>query len=280
MERLTYADTYEMVFDPNLESGTMVGADPQEDPPVLKGGGLGGVWVGAKGTPFSQKVFTNRPDRVTMLLDLGYRFKDASNFYTASESGTRGAGTGSAAWRFRAAFSTTHRTTEPYLVLSYQRDLNLKQDIRDESGTTLSSAANLNPADDIGALAGAEVLVYENEAQGSRVAIDFFARLGYRSWQDVPSGIYLPSVVANSYGQVVTQSEALYGRGGLGVDWRLFEYVQWNVAGDVGTHTAQRMEHPYTVRSGIDNLDFAVFTNVRIRLRDAKTAIASEPLPD
>lgn len=278
---LAYSDTYEMVFDPNLDSGTMRNTDSLNNPPTVSGGGLGGLWIGARGTPFSEKIFTGRPDRITMLLDVGYRFKDNSNFYTTNDSGNRGGGPGAAAWRASMAVSTQHRAAEPYMRFLYQRDLNIIQDIRDDGGNVLKQNADLNPADNLEALAGVELLAFENEAAGTKVTVDFFTKLGYRSFQDVPSGIYLPSVVAVSDGDVVTQSETSYVRGGLGLNWRMFEYLQFNVGGDVGTHTAQRLEHPYLVRTGMDTLDFSVFTTMRMRIRDAKTAISGlSPTPE
>ncbi len=276
-ERIAYADTHEMAFDPNQETGTMIGTDADPSPPTISGSGFGGVWVGVKGTPFSQTLFAARPDRVTMLLDLGYRFADRTSFFTTNDDDRRGGGPGGAAWRASAAFSTTHHATDPYLVFSYEHDMAIVTDVRDETGTVLASDAELNPADNLEAIAGAEIRVFRNEASGAAVDLDFFVRAGYWTWQDVPSGIYLPSVVAPSYGQVVTQSDVMYARGGVGVEWRMFEYLEWDVAGEAGTRSAHRLEYPYAVSTGLDSFDYAITTSFTFRIRDAKPAIQTNP---
>ena len=274
-QQIAYADTHVMMFDPNDETGTMVGTDPDPSPPTISGAGPGGVWVGAKGTPFSQTLFDERPDRLTMLLEAGYRFADRTNFYTTNDQGHRGGGPGGAGWRASAAFSTTHRSTDPYLKFLYEHDLAIVQDVKDDSGTVLAADATVNPADNLEALAGAEVRVYRNDESGASLDLDFFLRVGYATWQDVPSGIYLPFVVAPSDGQVVTQSDMLYGRGGVGVDWEVFEYVEWDVAGEAGTRTAHRLEYPYDVSTGVDSFDYAITTSITIRIRDTKPTIAT-----
>ena len=272
-QQISYDDTNVMAFDPNDETGTMVGTDPDPSPPTVSGAGPGGVWIGVKGTPFSQTLFPRRGDRMTMLLEAGYRFADRTNFFTTSDEGHRGGGPGGAAWRASAAFSTTHGSTDPYLKILYEHDLAIVQDVKDENGAVLATDATVNPADNLEALAGAQVRAYRNETSGSAVDLDFFVRVGYSTWQDVPSGIYLPSVVAPSAGQVVTQSDFLYGRGGIGVDWRVHEYVEWDVAGEAGTRTAYRLEYPYDVATGLDSFDYAITTSITIRLREQKPAI-------
>jgi hypothetical protein len=272
-QQIAYSDTHVMMFDPNEETGTMVGTDEDPAPPTISGAGPGGLWIGAKGTPFSQTLFPRRSDRITMLLELGYRFADRTNFFTTIEEGHRGGGPGGAAWRVGAAFSTTHRATDPYLKVTYEQNLAIVQDVKDETGAVLSSDARVDPADDLEALAGAQVRTFRNDASGAGLDLDFFLRVGYSTWQDVPSGIYLPSVVAPSYGQVVTQSDMLYARGGLGVDWRIFEYLEWDVAGEAGTRSAHRLEYPYDVATGVDSFDYAITTSITIRIRDPKPAI-------
>jgi hypothetical protein len=272
-QQIEYADTHLMAFDPNDETGTMLGTDPDPSPPTISGAGPGGVWVGVKGTPFSQTLFADRPDRLTMLLEAGYRFADRSNFFTTSDEGHRGGGPGGAGWRASAAFSTTHRSTDPYLKFAYEHGGAIVQDVKDENGEVVATDATVDPTDNLEALAGAEVRVYRDDDAGAALDLDFFLRAGYSTWQDVPSGIYLPSVVAPSYGQVVTQSDMLYARGGVGVDWRILEQVEWDVAGEVGTRTPHRLEYPYDVATGIDSFDFAITTSVTIRIRDPERTI-------
>ena len=235
----------------------MVGTDADPDPPTISGAGPGGTWIGVKGTPFSQTLFPERPDRMTTLLELGYRFSDWTNFYTTSDQGSRGGGPGSAAWRASAAFSTTHHHADPYLKFTYEHDQAMVEDVKDDTGAVLVSDATVNPADNLETLLGAELRTYENETSGAALDFDFFVRAGYTTWQDVPSGIYLPSVMASSDGQVVTQSDMLYARGGVGVDWQVMEYLEWDVAGEAGTRSGHRLEYPYDVSTG-DSFDYAI----------------------
>ena len=160
------------------------------------------------------------------------------------------------------------------MKVTYEHDQALVQDVKDETGAVLSSDATVNPADHLEMLAGAEVRTYRNETSGAALDLDFFVRAGYSTWQDVPSGIYLPSVIAASDGQAVTQSDMLYVRGGLGVDWRVFEYLEWDVAGEAGTRSGQRLEYPYDIETG-DSFDYAITTSITIRIRDPKPAIAT-----
>ena len=273
-QQIAYADTHLMAFDPNKETGTMVGTDADPDPPTISGAGPGGTWIGVKGTPFSQTLFSERPDRMTMLLELGYRFSDRTNFYTTSDQGSRGGGPGSAAWRASAAFSTTHHHADPYLKFTYEHDQAIVQDVKDDTGAVLVSDATVNPADNLETLVGAELRTYENETSGAALDFDFFVRAGYTTWQDVPSGIYLPSVMASSDGQVVTQSDMLYARGGVGVDWQVMEYLEWDVAGEAGTRSGHRLEYPYDVSTG-DSFDYAITTSITIRIRDSKPTIST-----
>ena len=273
-QQIAYADTHLMAFDPNEGTGTMVGTDADPAPPTVEGAGPGGTWIGVQGTPFSQTLFPRRGDRMTMLLELGYRFADRTNFYTTTDQGSRGGGPGSAAWRASAAFSTTHRSTDPYMKFTYEHDQAIVQDVKDETGAVLASDATVNPADHLEALIGAEVRTYEDETSGAALDLDFFLRAGYSTWQDVPSGIYLPSVIASSDGQAVTQSDMLYARGGVGLDWQVFEYLEWDVAGEAGTRSGHRLEYPYDISTG-DSFDYAITTSITIRIRDPKPTIAT-----
>ena len=273
-QTITFPDAHEMSIDADFgagkEAGTMIGSDELSTPPEVKGSGIGGTWVGLRGTPFSEELFQRRGDRVSWLLEVGYRFKDKSNFWTLNDSGNRGAGDGAPAFRLNAAFSTTYRANQPYLTVGLVRTGRIDVDVADADGTTVATGLIIRPASVYDLGVGTELLAGEYDAGETKgqVKLDFNLHFGYRSWQDIPSGIYLPSILDLTRSIAVTESEYAYAKGGLGVNWRIVEYAQLNVAGDVGTATPQRIEHPYPVDTAMGNVEWGIHTVLRFRARD------------
>jgi hypothetical protein len=269
-DRVAFASGREMTFDPNTDSGTYIDASALDidpfDKPGVQGSGVGGVWVGLHGTPFSQDFA--RRDRATLLLELAFRTPDKTNFWTADESGKRGAGPGASALRLGMAASTTLRNTEPYTAFAWERVGALSTDVRDETGALLASAMEIDPASSATATVGTETTVWRDADSGGQVSLDFHLDLGYRSWQDIPSGLYLPSVLDASRTVPVTQSDAVFLEGGAGMHYRIIEYVQLGLGGTVGTISPYRIEHPYAVSSGVGTLGWGVHGYLRFRARD------------
>ena len=269
-DRVAFGSGREMTFDPNTDSGTYIDAnelviDPF-DKPGTQGSGLGGVWVGLHGTPFSESFA--RRDRATVLLEGGFRTPDKTNFWTTDETGKRGAGPGASAMRLALAASTTVKASQPYARLSWERVGTITTDVRDDTGALVVSAMDIDPASSATATVGTEAQVWSNDEAGSQLSLDFNLSLGYRSWQDIPSGLYLPSVLEASRTVPVTQSDAVFLEGAAGVRYRIIDYVEIGLGGTVGSTSAYRIEHPYDVVAGMGTLAWGVHSYMRVRARD------------
>ncbi len=267
-QKVTYPEASQMAFDPAVDAGTMLGTPAIADPAGIRGSGVGGTWWGFRGTPLSETLWGDRGDRTTWMLEAAYRFKDKTNLWTYGPRGTRGAGPGAPAFRLGTTISTTKGEAQPYLKVQWTRTGRINTDIVDEDERVVARGVELRPASELDLGLGTELQVAEYGEQGAQVALDFRGTFSYRSWQDIPSGIYLPDVLEASKSQVATESETASVLGQFGVNWRFHEYVQLNVAGEVGTNTPRRAEHFYPVSTGMGSVLWGVTTNLRFRLRD------------
>lgn len=273
-ERVRFFDAQTMAFDPRLENGTMLGTTTMPDGDAERGHGLGGVWIGMKGAPMHRELYPRRSDRVSWVLDVGYRFKDQTNFWTYGPRGTRGAGPGAPAFRFVGAVSSKHRWAEPYLQATLLRSGRITTDIVDENQQVVAQGVTLRPASSVDTTLGVQYTVHEY-GQGAMVALDMHSNIGYSTWQDVPTGLYLPSVLDASSAKPATMSERTRVSAGGGVNWRFIEYLQLNVAGDVGINSGGRVEHYYPVSMGIGALEWSVHTTLEFKVRDLLWANAA-----
>ena len=252
---LSYSESNQMLFDPVANRGTMVGTSLVDDPPSFEGSGLEGIWTGVRASPFNER-YTSRGNRVTWLIELAMRTAGDS-FYVADEE-ARGGGTGGSALRARMAFSARRGSVEPYLRFGAQQE---------KAFTVGEDDTSYDPADSVSVDAGLELVSYENEAAGSQLALDFGASTVYRSWQTLPSGVLLPSVMSSSEDIAVTESEYAQLAFRFGVYYRVFENLQINLRSEVGYVMSHVLEHPYAVRSGYDNLYYSAGAEMRIRIR-------------
>ena len=270
--RIGFEDAQQMVIDPGTNSGTMLETATLDPQPEVFGKGMGGPWIGARGTPFSSTLFADRGDKVTWLLDVGYRFQDKTSLWTSTGT-DHGAGPGSAAFRMGTAFSTNIKISEPYLGLSYTRTVPL----RTTDNTGLQADQIVQTASEANVLAGVEVVAYDEGSSGTRVAFDFHANLSMRTWQDVPSGIYLPSVLEASTSLVATQEENAAISGGIGLKYRVMEWAQLELGGDMGTVTAYQVEHFYPVSTGMGTMTWDVHARLTLRGRDQPQRFPWDP---
>lgn len=269
-ERVAWSEARQMIFDPNDDSGTMIGgSDIAIDPyqkPGASGSGLGGVWLGLHGTPFNQDFA--RSDQSTLMLELAWRTPDKSSFWTYGDNGSRGAGPGASALRLHVAGSTTKRWAEPYVYATFVNTGRQTTDVLDESGVVVVTQLEIDPASTFEGGAGVEAVVWKNDETGGKATLDFRGIIGYRSWQDIPSGIYLPNVLDASRTVAVTQSDATWLEARMGVNYRIMAYVQLGAEGSVGTTSPFRVEHPYDITTGIGSLGWGVHSYLRFRARD------------
>ena len=254
LDRYTWGEANEVVFDPNRELGSMAYGDPLPENVVRTGAGAGGVWLGARGTPFSEQ-FTGRGNRSTWLLDVGFRTPDKTNFYVV-DGDTRGAGNGAPALRVRNAFSTTAGQSQPWLEFTWLR----------QGATDTGTLEVLNPQV-LAVRTGVEVRTYHNPVTNAFFAVDLRMGFDYASWADVPSGTYLPSVMESTEGQLVTMGEHSEISAGLGLYWRMFQYGRVDLYGDAHYVMPHRLEHPYPVYTGSDTIRVTAGAKLTILVR-------------
>lgn len=266
-QRLVWSDAREMAFDPTLGAGSMIGAPEVEAPAVEQGGGLMGPTFSIQLSPFNaEHPGKRRADRTTWLIEAGYRLQDQSSFWLERQDGSRGAGPGADAVHLRTAFSTQAATSRPYLELAFDKALTVPTPLRAEDGSVLTSDAPVRPASTLDLRVGAEVPVWTR--QQTEVALDLRTRFGYRTWQDIPSGLYLADVLSASREVLVTQGEAVHAMGGLGVQVRQAGLVDVLVGGDFGAQTPYRVEHPYAVRTDLPTWAWDVGLAARVWIDD------------
>ncbi len=269
--RLAYPSASQMSVDPTTDSGTMVGSDAVTLEPEL-GSGFGGVYLGLRGSPMHQELFSARGDRLSWLLDVGIRFPDRSNLWSYKEGGAdkRGAGPGALGFKISTAFSTTHHGTQPYVRFGTVQSSRLTMDIRDSTGAKVASNVIVRPPSETEMIAGAEITLteYGEAEKAAYVKADLRGIFTYESWSWVPSGTLMPSVLEDTTGLIATQSERVTVMGQAGIDWRFHEVVELQVAGRVGTATPQTVEHFYPVEAGMGGIAWGVHTTLRFRLRD------------
>ncbi len=273
-ERLVWSEAHEMVFDPTLDNGSMLGTPAIDPPPVLKGGGLAGPLLLLRVAPFHTRLHAGRGDRTSWVLEAGYRFQDKSSFYKTTNDGKRGGGTGADALHLRSAWSTERRSNRPYLDVVFDRAFTVPTPLRATDGSILTAGAAVRPASRLDARIGTEVPAIQ--AEGFELAVDLRAHAGYRSWQDVPSGLYLPDVLDTSRSVLVTQGDALSLTGGLGLLFRAPGKLDVRVSGDAGTETPYQIEHPYGLYSGPGALVWAAGLTVRAWLSDALLGLPAD----
>ena len=266
-QRVRFPEASQMDYDPISGEGSLLGSDPVGSTEAEVGAGLGGTWIGIKGSPYHQEIWGDRGDRASVLFEAAYRFEDTTNFYSYGPRGTRGGGPGASAFRLRGAFSTTHRNTQPYLVGTWTRSGRITQDVVDAGGRVVSSGSTFTPASELDLRAGAEFKL-DSYQDGGEVDFDLSGRFGYRSWQDIPSGLYLADVLDASVGRTATEEEYAFVAARAGINWRMVHYLQLNVAGEVGLTTPRTIEHFYPVSTGMGTWTWGVLTSLRFRLRD------------
>jgi len=275
-QRLSWSMAQQMSFDPILGMGSMVGTDPIDPPPVEKGHGLAGPLLAVQLTPFNADLFHNGFHRTTWLLEGGFRFQDKSSFFAERDDGSRGAGPGGAALHLRTAFSTTRQQARPYVQASFDRAFTVATDLRDADHAVVVAGAPVRPASRLDFRVGAEVPVKTGPELA--VSLDVRGRFGYRSWQDIPSGLYLPDVLAASREVLVTQGEALHATGGLGLQLRFPGTADLLVGGDCGVESPYRVEHPYRVRTDLGTVVWQAHLAVRVWIDDKILGLtAAEP---
>lgn len=240
----------QMLYEPVSGQGTYVKGQPLEVAPDLSGSGLQGVWIGVAGAPFREDYHRGVP--ITSRFDVAVR-TPARNQTMYGQG--RGAAPGGVGLLVAGAFSADRGIAEPYLRLAYQGELASDVEVTYADGSS-GGTLRLRPASTVSATVGAELVAMDNPTTGSRFAFDLSLGMTYRSWSDVASGFWLPSVLPTSMGIPVTQGETVMVHGGAAIDVDITRYVGLRL-GATGTYfTPYRIEHVYPMRT--DGQSFAM----------------------
>lgn len=258
-----WTDAQSMAFDPTLGKGSMrTGSDLSTDP--VTGSGLSGVWLGAQVAPFSWEQLPERGNRANWLLDVSFRTPDGTHFYDTS-GGERGAGTGSSALRLRSGFSKKLGQSQPWIEATYLRQGDTDVILNDATGAEVSATV-INP-DSLTVMSGIEVHTFADPVTQAEFAVDFRLGYAYQSWGDLPSGLYLPSVLSTSQGTLSTMGEQSRAIAGIGIYWRIFEYLKLETVADASYVFPTQLEHPYLVQTGSNTVRFDARTDLVILFR-------------
>jgi hypothetical protein len=263
-----------MIYEPVTGGGTYLFGTPDKEPPSVQGTGLNGVWLGLAAAPFSEQY--NRSHQATWRMDLAWRTSSRkSNLWTV-RGDQRGAAPGGSAWRLGAAFSGRTGVADPYLAVRYQREGPVRIRVRDERGIVYAKGVALRPASHLGVHAGTELVAFEDEDSGQRTAAEVFTRFGYRSWEDVSSGVYLPNVLDGSRSIPVTAGDNLSVAGGAGISIHFDEMLRARAGLQVGYETPYVPEHVYAVQTTPGTIRVGWYVSFRAESPLARKTAASE----
>lgn len=262
-QRISFPAARDMLFEPTLGVGSYQGGQPIEAEDVVSGG-LQGVWLGVALAPFREDYERSLP--ITTRFDIGFRTPAAgATMYGAN----RGGAPGGAALRLAGAFSSRQGKANPYATFDWTQEFGATVEVVANDGTVWADELPIRPDTHVDVTAGAELILGEKVESGFRAALDLYAGFGYRSWEDRPSGFYLPIVLDASKGTVATRSDHLIVRGGLGVDVHINKWVGFRTGAEGLYYTPYTIESLYDVKT--DPQTFGVRWNValvgRIRLK-------------
>lgn len=258
---LAWSDTSRMTYDPDTGSGTLRGGAP-DAPPALTGNGGSGIWIGAGLSPFNEAFSLGQ--QATWRIDAAVRLPTGRSVWEAVD-GVRGAGNGGAAWRLSAAFSTERGPSTPWMLFTATGENAVTVGAADAQGG--ATELRVKPASNLELAAGIEIAGSENKEKHTASRFTLDAAFGYVSWSDVPSGMFLPSVLDASRGIVVTRGESLYARGGLGVVLDVHANVGIRLGGGARYGMPFRVESPYPVEQGPGSFDAYGYAGVEIRTK-------------
>jgi hypothetical protein len=271
-----FSNPYVMTYDPHFMTGTLqqqkilndgdsffgeLNTEGDVTTLTQTGSSAQRSWIGVNLFPFHERFFASRGDIFSWKLGLHYRFANKNNFYSL-HNGERGAGAGSSALRITGAFSKGLSKSKPYLGFQ----VILPREYDHDFHTIKSFNATIQPAKESHFKTGVELYPLKDDAYGHYVSVDVFGKFGYQSWQEVPTGVFLPSVLSNAEDIVISQSDNLYAHVGAGVNLQYYTYGALRLFGHAGFSTPQKIENYYNVSSG-GTFGWAIGTEFRFRYR-------------
>jgi hypothetical protein len=257
-----YPESRTMVVEPLTGSGSYLSGEPVADTPELRAGGVDGLWIGVAAAPFSERY--GAAQRATSRLDFAIRTPShGRNLWTANDAGgKRGPSPGGTAMKLAAAFSTTRGVSSPWLRAEWVKESKLTIDIVDESGHVWATALPLQPASTLVADTGVEITASDDPDTGT-YAVDLWMGVGYRSWEDVASGVYLPNVLDSGRTIPVTASDTVLGRAGLAFDATLQDLLKIRAGATFEYRMPYALEHVYDVTTSPNTVQVGWFLEVR-----------------
>ena len=261
--RFAYPDAKTMVSEPATGGGSYLAGTSLPETPVIAASGISGVWIGGAVAPIAERYAGTAGS--TWRVDLAFRTPSrGNNLWTANDSGRRGVAPGGSALKVVGAFSSDRGVGNPYLQATYQREGAVSVDVVDESGREWG-AIDLRPATTFDVRTGIEIVGYEAPPgeDPARFAVDVLLGMGYRSWEDIASGVYLPDVLDSGRGIPVTVGDHLSGRTGVALDYHVNPVVRGRTGFDFTYATPFRVEHVYDVRTSADTYTIGWFFTVQ-----------------
>jgi hypothetical protein len=265
-QSIEFQNTTQMQFNPLEDIGSYLNA-PEGKDYSISGSGLEGVELSIHFYPFHKKIFNNRGDTGNWNIGMLYRAPDNTNFFSPSESGKRGSGVGAQGFGLETSFSKRRKYLEPYLQLKALKSSKWNGSIRTDSGTTLVKSAEFSPANTVDIRGGSEFFLWEDVAMASYATLDLFGEYHYRSFQEIPSGIYLPYALDVKLDSIITQTELISFQGGIGTNLQFNSIYGMSIAGKVGYTSPQQIENIYPTNT-IGAFQWGVFTELKIRYRN------------
>ena len=264
-EKLSFSNIYEMKYDPLSQTGSYLDTPGIEDI-TRTGNGLQGTELALNFYPFHTKIYSNRGDIGNWQMGVVYRTGDKSNFYTVDDSGARGSGIGASGLGIQTAFSNKNKHVEPYLVMKALRSNPFTAEIRGDDGTLYEADETFSPANTVDIRGGTEFYLKDDVALASYITLDLFGAYRYQSFQSIPSGIYLPSILESTQDTIITQTELVSIQGGIGTNVQINSLYAFRVSGQAGFASPQRIEHIYEVNTQ-GTFQWGVFGEMRFRYR-------------
>ncbi|MFT4626025.1 MAG: hypothetical protein ACI8PZ_004696 [Myxococcota bacterium] len=257
-----YPDARPMIFEPTTGAGTYLFSRPNGDAEV-DAAGVTGVWLGLAATPYSELF--DKQHLATWRFDVALRPGSPKRNLWTAKNGKRGPAPGGTGIRLAGAFSRDLGVGNPYMQFEYLHEGAVTVDLEDEEGKVYARRVELKPASTVEVTGGVEIVAWRQAETGQRASADLSLTAGYRTWQDVGSGVLLPNVLDGSRQIAITEGEAIYVRGRIGADVHAMDAVRTRLGATLGWQTPTRPEHVYQVTTTPGTVTIGWFLTVEGR---------------
>ncbi|MEQ1503035.1 MAG: hypothetical protein ABMB14_12435 [Myxococcota bacterium] len=271
-----YPGARSMVVEPLTGSGSYLAGEVGTDTPTVKASGLDGLWLGVAAAPVSEGYGTSQ--RANWRIDAGFRTPSPNRNLWTTRNGNRGPAEGGSAIRLAGAFSTTRGVVSPWMRGGWTRESPVKVDVVDEAGVTWAKDLPLRPASTFAADVGVDVVAVEDASTGLRFAVGLSFGAGYKTWEDVASGVYLPNVLDGGRRIPMTSGDRVFGQAAIDADLHLNEVIRFDTGLAVDYGLPYRLEHVYEVRTSPDTIELGwTFAVTAVGLFAAREPEALDP---